>query len=151
MNLGIINRDAVSAATGNSARGGASVEKPASNNAAADLPGLSSATNQSASTGSLGSQSAPPRLEVEQLDRASIEKLAQQIGEHIRIENRALSFSVDEELGKTIVKVMDRETDEVIRQIPSEELLRFARVIRMINEQRGSAPNASGLLISEQA
>ncbi len=40
-----------------------------------------------------------------------------------------LQFSLDEDTGKTIVKIVDRETDEVIKQIPSEEILRIAKAL----------------------
>ncbi|GLS89418.1 hypothetical protein GCM10007916_04850 [Psychromonas marina] len=36
---------------------------------------------------------------------------------------RNLSFTIDEELGQAIISVKDGETEEVIRQIPSEELV----------------------------
>jgi len=36
---------------------------------------------------------------------------------------RNLSFTIDEQLGEAIVSVTDVETEEVIRQIPSEELV----------------------------
>lgn len=36
---------------------------------------------------------------------------------------RNLSFSVDEQLGQSVITVKDSESDEVIRQIPSEELV----------------------------
>jgi flagellar protein FlaG len=39
----------------------------------------------------------------------------------------ALEFSVDEDVGRTIVKVVDKVTAEIIRQIPSEEMLALAR------------------------
>lgn len=38
-----------------------------------------------------------------------------------------LQFSIDKDSGKTIVKVVDVQTSEVIRQIPSEELVSLAR------------------------
>lgn len=36
---------------------------------------------------------------------------------------RNISFSVDEDLGDSLIIVKDSESDEVIRQIPSEELV----------------------------
>jgi flagellar protein FlaG len=36
---------------------------------------------------------------------------------------RNLSFTVDEQLGQSVIIVKDSESDEVIRQIPSEELV----------------------------
>lgn len=38
-----------------------------------------------------------------------------------------LDFSIDEESGVQVVKVMDTANDKVIRQFPSEEMLRIAR------------------------
>lgn len=40
-----------------------------------------------------------------------------------------LQFSIDEDSGRTIVRVIDTSTKEVIRQIPSEELLDISRAI----------------------
>ncbi len=40
-----------------------------------------------------------------------------------------LRFSVDEETGKTVVRVVDHDTGEVIRQVPSEEVLVISRSI----------------------
>ena len=37
------------------------------------------------------------------------------------------NFSVDDETGKIVVKVRDVETGDILRQIPSEEMLEFAR------------------------
>lgn len=37
------------------------------------------------------------------------------------------NFSVDDETGKIVVKVRDVETGDILRQIPSEEMLDFAR------------------------
>lgn len=40
-----------------------------------------------------------------------------------------LSFSLDEDSGRVLLRIIDRETDEVIRQIPSEELIRIAKAL----------------------
>ncbi len=40
-----------------------------------------------------------------------------------------LRFSIDEDTGRTLIKIVDRETDEVIKQIPSEEFLRISRAL----------------------
>lgn len=42
---------------------------------------------------------------------------------------RGLEFSVDSESGETLVRVIDRATRQVIRQIPSEEMLALARAL----------------------
>lgn len=38
-----------------------------------------------------------------------------------------LAFSVDEDTGRSIVKITDAETGDLIRQIPAEEMLEIAR------------------------
>lgn len=38
-----------------------------------------------------------------------------------------LSFSIDKDLGVSVVKVIDKQSNEVIRQIPSEEVLNIAK------------------------
>ena len=45
-----------------------------------------------------------------------------------------LVFSVDDYTGLKLVKVVDRQTKEVIRQIPNEEMVRFVKVM---DELRG--------------
>jgi flagellar protein FlaG len=42
---------------------------------------------------------------------------------------QSLRFSIDEETGKTIIKVMDAHTEEIIRQIPTEEAIEIARTL----------------------
>jgi len=59
----------------------------------------------------------------------NLEAIAERITDFVRSMNRDLNFRVDEGSGRTIVTVLDGETKEVIRQIPSEEFLRMAEVL----------------------
>lgn len=52
-----------------------------------------------------------------------------------------LKFSIDEDSGQTVVKIVDTATDEVIRQIPSEEMLAIAQALDKIQ----------GVLIKQKA
>ncbi|MEW6263532.1 MAG: flagellar protein FlaG [Thermodesulfobacteriota bacterium] len=38
----------------------------------------------------------------------------------------SLSFAVDKATGRTIIKIVDAQTEEVVRQLPPEEILRLA-------------------------
>lgn len=40
-----------------------------------------------------------------------------------------LRFEIDEDTHRVITKVIDKDTGELIRQLPSEEVLRFAKAI----------------------
>ncbi len=64
----------------------------------------------------------------EQLQKA-VESLKQLI--ETKAPNK-LSFSIDDSTGKAIVRITDAQTGEMIRQIPSEEMLEIARSIHMM-------------------
>lgn len=54
---------------------------------------------------------------------AIVENTAERLNEVAQSIQRELQFSVDKESGDTIIRVLDTETMEVIRQIPSEEVM----------------------------
>jgi flagellar protein FlaG len=66
-------------------------------------------------------------------ERAELERLMTDINARVQHVQRRLHFSIDEASGKTIVKVIDRESDKVIRQIPTEEMLALARRLESDN------------------
>lgn len=75
------------------------------------------------------------------------------ISEYMQSVNRSLQISVDKSLGSTIITVLDSETDEVVRQIPQEEIVAVARFL----EQQLAAEGASqgnpvrGLLVDSES
>jgi flagellar protein FlaG len=58
-----------------------------------------------------------------------VEQAVSQINDYVQNIQRSLQFSVDEQSGRNIVTVIDKSTEEVIRQIPIEEVLVMARTI----------------------
>lgn len=58
------------------------------------------------------------------------------IREFMKLSQRALDFSVDEHTGQTVVTVRNRDTDEIVRQIPPEEALNVARILQDLDAQR---------------
>lgn len=63
------------------------------------------------------------------------EDLATQLFQQVQFIQRDLRFTVDEHSGKTVIVVMDSQTDEVIREIPSEKLRQLAHNLRTLQEQ----------------
>ena len=57
------------------------------------------------------------------LDREQLEQMAQQLQDFMGEMNRSLQFKVDEDSGRDVIKVLDKESGEVIKQYPSEEVL----------------------------
>ena len=60
------------------------------------------------------------------INREVLEKGIEEINQNIRIFNTKLSFYIDEPTGRTVIKISDRETDEVIREVPPVEFLKIA-------------------------
>ncbi|HEC74364.1 MAG TPA: flagellar protein FlaG [Methylophaga aminisulfidivorans] len=89
-----------------------------------------------ASTDALSQQ---PNQQQQQTE-ALREKVAQ-LNDYMQNLNRNLQFTVDDQSGDTVVRVVDSETEEVVRQIPSEEIL----------EARHAAEKYRGILLETKA
>jgi len=81
--------------------------------------------------------SSPPAGDAETRSR-EVRETVQNLNDFIQRQDRALQFEVDDVTGDTVIKVMDSATDEVIRQIPSEELLALARRMMQLHEDKGT-------------
>lgn len=69
-------------------------------------------------------QKAPPP------EMPDVEAAIEQIQKYIDGSSRELHFSVQEDTGRTIIKVMDPNTGELIRAIPPEEVMAIASMIK---------------------
>ncbi len=69
-----------------------------------------------------------------------------QLSNYVQSVQRNLNFSIDESSGQTVIKVIDSESEEIIRQIPSEEMLALARRLNELNGEQ-----VSGLLMQSKA
>ena len=56
-----------------------------------------------------------------------ISKAIEQVQVMMDLRNRSVSISQDSESGKEVIKVRNEQTGEVIRQMPTEEMLAFMR------------------------
>lgn len=69
-----------------------------------------------------------------------LRKAVEKISSAMQAYSSELNFSIDEDSGRQVVKVLDTSTDEVIRQFPSEEVLRIAKnldkVLGVLFEQK---------------
>lgn len=101
-----------------------------------------------------GAQPRPPIVSAEQTSEKAkevttpvdsfnqAEKIAERLNSQSLNKSHTLRFTVDEKLGKAIISVVDRETDEVIRQIPPETALQIAEALSEIS---------AGQLLTERA
>lgn len=74
-------------------------------------------------------------------DRRELLDSVNKVNEAVKIFNSSVRFSIDEETQQRVVKVVDMDTNEVIRQMPSEEVLAIAKVFDKLQ----------GLLIKDKA
>ncbi|GAC20844.1 flagellar protein FlaG [Paraglaciecola arctica] len=76
-----------------------------------------------------------------------IENAVSQLSEFVKNNSRQLNFSVDEGSNKQVVKVTDSESGKIIRQIPTEEVLKLSERLQDLQTEVGTAV---GLLFNKQ-
>lgn len=82
-----------------------------------------SAGNRKAELPDAGGQAAVQKDKETTQEAEPIEDVVSDLNDLVRNLQRELRFSVDTKSGDTIVMVVDRTTDEVVRQIPSAEIV----------------------------
>ncbi len=75
-------------------------------------------------------KSDPKPVRQPKVSESSIKSMVKELNTAVKMFNTNLSFSVDKDTGKTVIKVIDTETKEIIRQIPPEDALRVAAHIK---------------------
>jgi len=63
-------------------------------------------------------------------DGASLDAAVKTLNQSPQMTERSLEFSIDKTSDKVVVKIVDRKTGEVIRQIPSKETLALAQELK---------------------
>lgn len=76
-----------------------------------------------------------------QISETELKGAVDKISRFVAATNTDIQFSLDETSEMTVVRVIDRETKEVIRQIPSEEALQIAATLDKLQ----------GLLVKQKA
>ncbi|WP_269531995.1 flagellar protein FlaG [Chitinimonas sp. BJYL2] len=71
----------------------------------------------------------------------SVQESVKKLNETIAVFNRNIQFSIDDDSRRNIVRIVDVNSKEVIRQIPSKEVIEIAQAIDKLK----------GLLFSDKA
>ncbi|PYG03854.1 MULTISPECIES: flagellar protein FlaG [unclassified Thioalkalivibrio] len=66
------------------------------------------------------------RERAEPVEASDLEPVVESINAYLQNSKRSLEFSVDDSSGRTVITVMDGDRDEIIRQIPPEQMLALA-------------------------
>ena len=83
-------------------------------------PQSGQAGSQPGTTGQGAKPATPP-------EPGQVREAVQSVNEALKTLSKQIEFSMDQDTGTTVVKVVDQETHEVLRQIPSEEMLNIAK------------------------
>jgi flagellar protein FlaG len=67
------------------------------------------------------------------VDETNASQAVVDLNDYVQRVGRDLHFSLDKESGKIIIKVLNSETKELIRQIPPEEVLQLAQILEQTN------------------
>ncbi|MDR1647414.1 MAG: flagellar protein FlaG [Zoogloeaceae bacterium] len=70
-----------------------------------------------------------------------LEESVETLNEFVKPYNTSLQFAIEEDLGSVLVKIMDTETHEVIKQIPSEDAIALSKALSKLK----------GLLVKDSA
>ena len=115
------------------------------------LAGITTSFSSPGETSAASSQSASAAASPEQTNTQqtkAAQPTAQQLNDAVKSTNdfvgkinSSVQFSVDNSTGQTIVKVMDTDTKQVIKQMPSEDMLEIAK----------SLDKLKGLLVQQKA
>ena len=90
--------------------------------------------------------------EQRELSQEQLQQVAEEFVEVAQTLNRHLQFSVHDDIDHTVITVVDRNTGETVRQIPSEEVVRLAQRISELssNGNEMTIDSATGLLIDSR-
>jgi len=91
-----------------------------------------------------GGDKQPSKSDTSAVNSQDVKQAAEKLNEYVQVIRRDLKFSVDEDTGRTIVKVIDSRTGELIRQIPDEEVIAISKLVSEQLEQ------ADGILFKGQ-
>ncbi|MBL8395768.1 MAG: flagellar protein FlaG [Candidatus Accumulibacter sp.] len=72
------------------------------------------------------------RQQVQAPAREQLEAATESVRAFVQPINSNLEFSVDDDTGQLVVRIIDRTTKEVIRQMPSAEMLAIAKALDSI-------------------
>lgn len=86
--------------------------------------------------------------EVSVSSELDLDVAVEEISEFVQSQRRNLDFTFNDEANRSIVKVTDTDTGEVIRQIPSEEVLALSQRIKGL--QSDDVGQAVGVLFSRE-
>lgn len=95
------------------------------------------------------SQASEQEADISEVEGSGVqlEEAVAKVESFLKVQNRDLAFTIDEDTNRSVVTVKDSQSGDVIRQIPSEEVLKLAERIQELQQDVG---NSVGVFINNQ-
>lgn len=77
-------------------------------------------------------------------------ELQERLASLSQLKGWTVQFSLEPELDKPLIKVVDVDTQQVIRQIPSEEILLISKRLQALEQNQVDGLSLSGLLFDDR-
>ena len=87
------------------------------------------------------------KTDMSKSDEQSVADVVEEMNQSDAIRNTSLQFVVEERGDPPVVKVMDTDSGEMIRQIPSELVVKLSKALDEMADNKG---NTSGFLFDKQ-
>ncbi len=89
-------------------------------------------------------------LPIKNIEQEALHEAVNEINDYVQTIQRDLSFSMDDQSGRAVVSVIDSASGDLIRQIPSEEVLVMARILKEASAVSTlSGEDAQGILFAK--
>jgi|GEM_PF-1787448 len=112
----------------------------------------SAQTEKARQTANTGQDSQPPQYMVEpaeKTDPKAVQDAVEKLSEFVEtVSNRGLQISIDQDLSQVVLKVVNKDNEETIRQIPTEEVLELMKRMKDLSEEFFG--DATGLLVENK-
>jgi flagellar protein FlaG len=95
-----------------------------------------------------------PNAEIARVDEENVNKLLGSINQQLATAQMGIRFKSDDQSGRFVFSIYDVSTNEVIRQVPSEEVLSTSQKLKEFLDRSSTEPNSAnslGLILDKEA
>ena len=91
------------------------------------------------------------QVKADKLSANEINDSVSELNSSNQLISRNLEFHIDNDSGRTVITVRDTKSNEVIRQIPSEQLLEISSRLKELQKGNNENSSATGILFTSQS
>lgn len=85
------------------------------------------------------------------VDGSQLNTIVKELNDFVQVVQRRLEFSIDQDNGEVIVRVVDAETRDVVREIPAEEVREMRKRLSEVSEKLFQPDGNTAMLFQAKA